>query len=69
MKNCNFCNEQLEDNFLFCPYCGEAQNEQAQTLEIAKNKTAKLSVLAALANSVEDKKTLLLINGMIDNIK
>lgn len=61
-KFCKECNNAIEENFEFCPYCGEAISEKAQKLEEQKSINANLILIANLMDKIEDRKTLKILN-------
>ena len=61
-KFCEVCNNELNENFDFCPFCGEAISEKAKELENQKIINAELVLIANLIKTTTDKKTLELLN-------
>ena len=61
-KFCKECNYAIEENFEFCPFCGEPITELAQKLEEQKSINANLVFIANLMDKIEDKNTLKILN-------
>lgn len=61
-KICNECDNILEENFDFCPYCSEPISDRAKMLEKQKAINAQLVLIASLMKEVSDTKTLKLLN-------
>jgi len=65
MKTCENCNNVLENNFEFCPYCSTPISEKAKKLENDKTINAQLIMLANLIREIDDPKSLYTIDKMI----
>lgn len=61
-KFCKECGNLIEENFEFCPFCGEAITEKAEKLEEQKSINANLILIANLMDKIEDRKTLKILN-------
>ncbi len=61
-KFCEVCKSELNENFDFCPFCGEAISKKAKELENQKLINAELVLIANLIKTTTDKKTLELLN-------
>ena len=64
-KFCENCNNLLENDFEFCPYCSTPICEKAKKLENDKTINAQLIILASLLREVDDPKTLYTIDKLI----
>lgn len=69
MNNCKFCQKEIEKEYNFCPYCGNALNDNAKTIENQKNQLSNLKLVSFIVDRVEDKKTLELLKKIADNLK
>ena len=65
MKTCENCNNLLENNFEFCPYCSNPISDKAKLLENDKAINAQLIMLASLVREIDDPKALYTIDKMI----
>ncbi len=68
MEKCPFCNQNIENEYNFCPYCGEALNDMAKKVEQDKDKKAQLKLITALANNVKDEQTLKLLSKITEKL-
>lgn len=57
-KFCTKCSHGLDENFHFCPYCGEAISEMAKKLDEQKEINAQLVLISSLMSEISDLKTL-----------
>lgn len=64
-KFCDNCNNLLEEDFEFCPYCSNPISDKAKKLENDKTINAQLVILATLLREVDDPKTLFSIDKLI----
>lgn len=64
-KFCENCNNLLENDFEFCPYCSNPISDKAKKLENDKTINAQLIILATLLREVDDPKTLYTIDKLI----
>lgn len=64
-KLCDNCNNLLEEDFEFCPYCSNPISDKAKKLENDKTINAQLVILATLLREVDDPKTLFSIDKLI----
>ena len=62
---CDNCNNLLEEDFEFCPYCSNPISDKAKKLENDKTINAQLVILANLLREVDDPKTLYSIDKLI----
>jgi len=67
-KFCKECGCAIEENFEFCPFCGEAISEKAKKLEEQKSVNANLILIANLMDKIEDRKTLKVLNEIVTKL-
>jgi len=63
---CKKCFKPIENNYLFCPFCGEPVSEISKELKSRQDAVAQLQILTLLIDKVEDPKTLNLIEKLIN---
>ncbi|MGN1222707.1 MAG: zinc-ribbon domain-containing protein [Christensenellales bacterium] len=68
MINCSNCNQELENNFEFCPYCGEAISEIAKDLETERETNTKLALIVELVKEIKDEKSLKTLEKFVKKI-
>ena len=61
---CPTCSNYVEDNFHFCPYCGEALTDTAKEVVRKQSTIAQLRLINLLIEKVQDKKTLELLEKL-----
>lgn len=52
--NCKKCNQEISEEFNYCPYCGEPLSELAKQKEAIRLQNAGLLKLQELSNSTHD---------------
>ena len=65
---CKKCNSSLENNFHFCPYCGEPLTKKAEFVLAEKDRVAQLKLIGGLVDVVQDELTLKLLNKVANNL-
>lgn len=68
-SNCQSCNMKIEENFNFCPYCGEPLSDLAKEISAKQASIAQLKLLNVLAEKIENKKDLNLIEKLAEQYK
>jgi len=68
-KICPNCEKNIEKDFHFCPYCGEALTEIAKEIIVEQAKVSQLKVINILTNNVKDPDTLKLLEKLISMYK
>ena len=66
---CPNCEKNIEKNFNFCPYCGEALTEIAKEIIVKQAKISQLKLINVLTNKVKDSDTLKLLEKLISMYK
>ncbi len=66
---CEFCHKEVEENFNFCPYCGEPVSELAKQIKAKQNINAQLKLVFSLLEKVNDEKTITLLQEFVDEAK
>ena len=68
-KVCEFCNKEVEENFNFCPYCGEALTDIAKQINAKVKTNAKLELVFKLLENTNDEKTIELLQNFVEQAK
>ena len=66
---CQFCQKEIEEDFNFCPYCGEPLSNLAKTIRAKQERNAQLQLALSLIDSVRDEDTLSLIQEFVKDVK
>lgn len=65
---CLNCNTKIEDQYNFCPNCGNALNLKAQKLKDEQIKEEKIKLLDELSHEAKSEKSLMLILNKLKQI-
>ena len=68
-KFCENCNNLVEKDFEFCPFCSNPLTDKAKELEEKKSVNAQLILIATLIKETNDPETLLLLNKYVKLLK
>ena len=68
-KKCPVCEKEINKEYNFCPYCGEPMTEVAKEIQKRQTTIAQLKLLGALIEKVQDKKTLELLEKLVNQYK
>ena len=68
-KKCPVCEKEINKEYNFCPYCGEPMTEVAKEIQERQTTIAQLKLLGALIEKVQDKKTLELLEKLVNQYK
>ena len=66
---CPRCLKDIEESFLFCPYCGEPVSALAAQLKERQDAVAQLKMLTFLLKKVQDEQTLALLERLIEKYR
>ncbi len=67
--NCPACNQGINEEYHFCPYCGEPITKLSKEVGRRQDALAQLKLLAYLIDNVQDEKTLNLLENLINKCK
>ena len=68
-KVCEFCHKEIEENYNFCPYCGEALSDLAVQIKEKQLINAQLKLVFNLLDKVTDEKTITLLQEFVEEAK
>jgi|GEM_PF-6211669 len=68
-NKCPTCAKVLQNDFNFCPYCGEAISELAKETLREQTKVSQLKLINLLTDKVKDQKTLELLEKLTSMYK
>ena len=66
--SCGNCENVLNENFEYCPYCGEPLTKKSKELEDIKTINAQLILLASLIKEIEDTKSLYVLEKYVKKL-
>ena len=65
---CSKCNQEVKEEYNFCPFCSAPLTDIAKRLENEKKQTTELALLVKLIDYIKDEKDMKLIKGFIEKI-
>lgn len=66
---CGKCEQILEENFNFCPKCGDPLTGVAENIKKEERRGAMLETVIALSNKIKDPASLTILNELLNKIK
>lgn len=66
---CKTCNNELEENYNFCPYCGTALTDSAKEMLKQRDCVVNLQLIEKLTDCINDEQSLNILKKVADELK
>ena len=66
---CNKCKKDLNENFNFCPYCGEPISDVAKQIVSEKSTIEKIKMIDNLSQVIKDKESLKVFKRVVEELE